>query len=805
LLQEAGSILALSQLVIHNGELMTGFLFSGGGGGGGGSQEGIFNVKTFGGAIGNGVANDTAAVITTFAAAWNYGVNIGSNAKGAIVFFPAGAYRVNQTISSTGQGSNNISIAGSGMHNTMLVGSIDDGFILDKPDENGAGIISICDIQIVNESVASSFNLQITSATWSAGTITYNTLNPLTDINWTSGSRRIRIPGVDYFADGINPTAMGGYFLVGNRTGANQFQVTGMADPGATYVGGGHVYLVSGALRYSFQSSGNLENIFLQGMIGLDAGSDQFQSRYANIACNGPGGTVIPSSIGMICCDATFVGCNILGFGTGYRVGGVTTGSNSGAPGTNFIGCRVEVCEIGFDLGKNSLDHVVSCGVTMVGCQSERCTETIVCRSVGPLQILGGAFTGTCGVGHYFYISSGGSLTWSAGQATLTIPPSLPSLNDYGWTGGTREVVIDSAEATRNTITNPTTWNLGTITYTTVEPLTNIGWTTNGTTRILNVSGIMPPSMAILNGTGTRTGTNTFTISGFPDPGQPYNSAAPTGPGTVSISPGYNTLPGHVTATWQGTPGSVSRQFKYPVAVDPGGPNINNYALWSFMQQSCIKLLNAGYGLFSGVGMSIADPDIAQVDMTNLDGGYLTFQSMPMGNYDGIKSFTPPAGARKAGIKFDNCGVVSLDITFADLQGHTGVWLNSYGDPKEGEEYNIIDCIPATPMAIAKGGGTGLSARRKIRFQGYAACTLARSGSTVTATTSVNHGLTGTNHLYIKGALEGRDRPHGVLGDYNGYIDATVTGVNTFQYTIAGTPATPATGSIFYGYWQVIG
>jgi len=395
LLQEAGSILALSQLVIHNGELMTGFLFSGGGGGGGGSQEGIFNVKTFGGAIGNGVANDTAAVITTFAAAWNYGVNIGSNAKGAIVFFPAGAYRVNQTISSTGQGSNNISIAGSGMHNTMLVGSIDDGFILDKPDENGAGIISICDIQIVNESVASSFNLQITSATWSAGTITYNTLNPLTDINWTSGSRRIRIPGVDYFADGINPTAMGGYFLVGNRTGANQFQVTGMADPGATYVGGGHVYLVSGALRYSFQSSGNLENIFLQGMIGLDAGSDQFQSRYANIACNGPGGTVIPSSIGMICCDATFVGCNILGFGTGYRVGGVTTGSNSGAPGTNFIGCRVEVCEIGFDLGKNSLDHVVSCGVTMVGCQSERCTETIVCRSVGPLQILGGAFTGT--------------------------------------------------------------------------------------------------------------------------------------------------------------------------------------------------------------------------------------------------------------------------------------------------------------------------------------------------------------------------------------------------------------------------
>ena len=65
-------------------------------------------------------------------------------------------------------------------------------------------------------------------------------------------------------------------------------------------------------------------------------------------------------------------------------------------------------------------------------------------------------------------------------------------------------------------------------------------------------------------------------------------------------------------------------------------------------------------------------------------------------------------------------------------------------------------------------------------------CTLARSGSTVTATATA-HGLPNGAIVTIAGADQGA---------YN--ITAKISGVtaNTFQYTVVGTPATPATGTI---------
>lgn len=699
---------------------MTGFLFSGGSGGGGGSLEGVFSVKSYD-AVGNGIADDTIPIRNCFAAAWAHSIAYSAIAKGAEVFFPPGAYRVTSPITTLGA-LGSVSVRGSGQLNTLIIGDVPTGFILDKPDPGAGEIYSISNLNIVNTSLVQG----------------------------------------------------------------------------------------SGALRFSFVGSANLENLELQGVIGLDASRDQFQNRYANIHCTGPGENQPPGSVGIAIGNATLIGCNVLGFDTGYLVGGITQGSSTGAPGSNLISCRVEVCAVGFDIGRSMIGGSQA-GTILLGCQSERCTETIVLRSAGQIHIIGGAFTGTVGAGHYFHLDIGGSLVWESangGQARLTIPSAASSLDDYGWTSGNRQVVIDSAEAIRVTIATAV-WNAGTTVYTTETSLSAIGWT-SGTKPII-IGQIDPPSMAIINGTGTYINSTSFSLSGVPNPGDLYNHNSPVGPGYVSTYPGYNTYPNHVTATR-----ISARQFTYPLPVDPGGPNINTWAIWSFMQQSGLKMLGAQNGLISGTAFSIADPEVAQVDMTNFDGGFITFQSMQMGNYETgttlgtsvtTKSLAPPAGSKKAGIKFDNCGVVSLDMTFGDLQGHPGVWLNSSGDPKEGEEYNIIDCVPATPMwSIAKGGGTGLSARRKIRFQGYIPCSLSRSGSTVTAITAVNHGLTGVNHLYIKGALQGRDRSNGILGDYNGYVDATVTGVNTFQYTISGTPVTPATGTaIQFGYWQVIG
>lgn len=67
--------------------------------------------------------------------------------------------------------------------------------------------------------------------------------------------------------------------------------------------------------------------------------------------------------------------------------------------------------------------------------------------------------------------------------------------------------------------------------------------------------------------------------------------------------------------------------------------------------------------------------------------------------------------------------------------------------------------------------------------------TLTRSGSLVTATLGSDHGLATGVEIIVSGATE---------PEYNGTFTATVTSRTTFQYTIIGTPSTPATGSPEY-------
>lgn len=71
-------------------------------------------------------------------------------------------------------------------------------------------------------------------------------------------------------------------------------------------------------------------------------------------------------------------------------------------------------------------------------------------------------------------------------------------------------------------------------------------------------------------------------------------------------------------------------------------------------------------------------------------------------------------------------------------------------------------------------------------FVGGASVAIARSGSTATVT-HASHGLASGNSVRIRGA----DQP-----EYNGIFVITVTGSDTYTYTVAGTPATPATGTI---------
>lgn len=63
---------------------------------------------------------------------------------------------------------------------------------------------------------------------------------------------------------------------------------------------------------------------------------------------------------------------------------------------------------------------------------------------------------------------------------------------------------------------------------------------------------------------------------------------------------------------------------------------------------------------------------------------------------------------------------------------------------------------------------------------------ITRSGSTATAT-HTSHGMLTGSEVKIEGAIQ---------NEYNGIYSITVTGVNSYTYTVSGTPTTPATGTI---------
>lgn len=69
----------------------------------------------------------------------------------------------------------------------------------------------------------------------------------------------------------------------------------------------------------------------------------------------------------------------------------------------------------------------------------------------------------------------------------------------------------------------------------------------------------------------------------------------------------------------------------------------------------------------------------------------------------------------------------------------------------------------------------------------YAVTSITRSVNTATVTTTVNNGYATADRINIRGAVQ---------TDYNGDYTIATSGTSTFTYTVANTPATPATGTI---------
>ncbi len=82
-----------------------------------------------------------------------------------------------------------------------------------------------------------------------------------------------------------------------------------------------------------------------------------------------------------------------------------------------------------------------------------------------------------------------------------------------------------------------------------------------------------------------------------------------------------------------------------------------------------------------------------------------------------------------------------------------------------------------------------------VAAQEISVTSLTRSGTTATATTASDHGLSS----FVPVTIAGADQTEYNLTD----AAITVTGLNTFEYAVAGSPASPATGTITAAFTTV--
>ena len=103
--------------------------------------------------------------------------------------------------------------------------------------------------------------------------------------------------------------------------------------------------------------------------------------------------------------------------------------------------------------------------------------------------------------------------------------------------------------------------------------------------------------------------------------------------------------------------------------------------------------------------------------------------------------------------------------------------------------------IPSGTVCVLSTGTYTSTAAGTLSTNSISIAGLVRSGTTVTATTTSDHGLGNNVEVTISGAVE------------TGYnvtnTQITVTAANTFTYTVDGSPTSPATGTILAGYVSV--
>jgi hypothetical protein len=374
---------------------------------------GIVNVKNHG-AVGDGVADDTAAIQAAINAALVSGVNsaipphIGNSIFGGKVVFPAGSYRTTRPLVAryiNGMGA--IGLVAEGV--VSIYGNFP-GYIIDKPDNgfNQIGLVGLQGLSIQNYYGAGGFGsasgttlttTKTSGSGWVPGMVVVD--NQFGNGLSYGGSTKTRfdgsttmfvegdvigefLPGQKIVGGGIpdhnthvivsqlsGATGKQGSYQLSHPVEVNNSPVQVRSGPYITAQTGPNTYTLSrtenispralgggigsGALRMCATGNGSIRDCLLQGVNGLDAQNNTFCVQVSNCTfTTGP----YPGAVGAYAGQVSFDGCNFIGNNRGLVGNSSTTVRSS----------RFEVNDHGLIFGLDLVGlHTGTFAVTAIG------------------------------------------------------------------------------------------------------------------------------------------------------------------------------------------------------------------------------------------------------------------------------------------------------------------------------------------------------------------------------------------------------------------------------------------------------
>lgn len=329
-----------------------------------------------------------------------------------------------------------------------------------------------------------------------------------------------------------------------------------------------------------------------------------------------------------------------------------------------------------------------------------------------------------------------------------------------------------------------TSSSLGNFTISTTAPLMGGGPLGNMTLSI-------PPATGSVGGYLTSTDWTTFNSK---QPAGSYlavdaSTSAITGPGNASLFRGANGL-GYSTAS------DVTNSINVAAWGDSltHGAGPSQIQIYNYPAQFTTK---TGYYVFNG---GVDGETSTQIKTRMLAAssryGNMTVIWAGRNNYTSSSTVQSDIAAMVAALGHDRYIVMSIinGNYSTEWSGTTNyntiLALNSALSSTYGSHYIDVRSYlislynPALPQDVIDHGHD--VPPTSLRQGTAVSATITRSGSTATIVTSIAHGLLTGGTVLISGATQ---------TEYNGLFTVTVLDTTTYTVTVAGTPATPATGT----------